>query len=87
MIGSLESEGKVPPGYKLRIGGSSDKLAAVREALSGDFLLAMILVYLTMVLIFRHWGHPITIMLSIPIGMTGGVLRSEEHTSELQSQR
>ncbi|MFH0793571.1 MAG: efflux RND transporter permease subunit [bacterium] len=74
MIGALESEGKVPPGYNLRIGGSSDKLAAVRQALAGEFLLALILVYLTMVLIFHHWGHPLTIMLSVPVGLTGGVL-------------
>jgi HAE1 family hydrophobic/amphiphilic exporter-1 len=33
-----------------------------------------VLTYLTMVLVFRHWGHPFTVMLSVPIGLTGGVL-------------
>jgi HAE1 family hydrophobic/amphiphilic exporter-1 len=33
-----------------------------------------VLTYLTMVLVFRHWGHPFTVMLAVPIGLTGGVL-------------
>jgi HAE1 family hydrophobic/amphiphilic exporter-1 len=74
IIGALKEEGKVPPGYELRIGGSSDKLAAVRESLSGDFFLALLLVYLTLALVFKHLGHPLTIMCAVPIGLTGGVI-------------
>lgn len=74
IIGALKEEGVVPPGYELRIGGSSDKLAAVRESLSGDFFLALLLVYLTLALVFKHLGHPLTIMCAVPIGLTGGVI-------------
>ncbi len=74
IVDALQKEDKVPPGYSLRIGGSSDKLKAIREALSGDFLLAIVLVYLVLVLIFRAWGHPFTILLSVPIGISGGVI-------------
>lgn len=74
IITALRSEGAVPPGYALRISGASDKLATLRDKLSMDFLLALVLVYLTMVLVFKHWGHPFTVMLSVPIGLTGGVL-------------
>jgi multidrug efflux pump subunit AcrB len=74
IIPGLKEKGFVPPGYELRIGGSSDKLQAMIKALSGDFVLAVVLVYLILVLIFRHWGHPFTILLSVPIGLTGGVL-------------
>jgi HAE1 family hydrophobic/amphiphilic exporter-1 len=74
IIKPLFESGMVPPGYDIRIGGSSDKLKAMIDALSGDFLLALALVYLILVLIFRHWGHPLTILLSVPIGMTGGVI-------------
>ncbi len=70
----MKENGSLPPGYHLRIGGSSDKLAAVRDALGGDFLLAIALVYLVLVLIFRHWGHPFTILMSVPIGLTGGII-------------
>lgn len=74
IVGELMNEGAVPPGYRLRIGGSSDKLAAVRETLATDMMLAILLVYLVLVLIFKHWGHPFTILMSVPIGLTGGVL-------------
>ena len=74
IIGAMQSEGLVPPGYTMRISGTSDKLSAIRAKLSSDFLLALMLTYLTMVLVFRHWGYPLTVMLSVPIGLTGGVL-------------
>ena len=58
----------------MRIRGASDKLSAIRHKLSADFVLALVLVYLTMVLVFRHAGYPLTVMLAVPIGLTGGVL-------------
>jgi len=74
VVGSLQEEGAVPQGYSLRIGGSSDKLQAIRRALTGDVILAISLVYFVLVLIFHNWGYPLIILFSIPIGMTGGVL-------------
>lgn len=74
IIGAMQKEGKIPPGYTMRISGTSDKLTAISKKLSSDFVLALVLTYLTMVLVFRHWGHPFTVMLSVPIGLTGGVL-------------
>ncbi len=74
LIGAMQQEGKIPPNYTMRISGTSDKLAAISKKLSSDFILALVLTYLTMVLVFRHWGHPFTVMLSVPIGLTGGVL-------------
>jgi HAE1 family hydrophobic/amphiphilic exporter-1 len=74
IIGAMQKEGAIPPGYTMRISGTSDKLAAISKKLSSDFILALVLTYLTMVLVFRHWGHPFTVMLSVPIGLTGGVL-------------
>ena len=74
IINALQADGTVPPGYALRIRGASDKLSAIRHKLSADFVLALVLVYLTMVLVFRHAGYPLTVMLAVPIGLTGGVL-------------
>jgi HAE1 family hydrophobic/amphiphilic exporter-1 len=74
IIGAMQQDGTIPPGYTMRISGTSDKLAAISKKLSSDFVLALVLTYLTMVLVFRHWGHPFTVMLSVPIGLTGGVL-------------
>ncbi|MCB2156803.1 efflux RND transporter permease subunit [bacterium] len=74
LIGGLKEEGAVPPGYEVRIGGSTDKLTKIREKLSQDFLLAIVLVYLTLTLIFKHWGYPLVIIFAVPIGLTGGVI-------------
>ncbi|MCC5878039.1 MAG: efflux RND transporter permease subunit [Candidatus Sumerlaeia bacterium] len=74
IIGALHSEGVVPDGYQMRIGGSSDKLANIREKLSVDLLLALVLVYLTLTLVLQNLAYPITILLTVPIGLTGGVL-------------
>ena len=74
IIGAMQTEGVIPAGYTMRISGTSDKLAAISKKLGADFILALVLTYLTMVLVFRHWGHPFTVMLAVPIGLTGGVL-------------
>lgn len=58
----------------LQIGGASDKLAKASEALSGNIIIAVILAYLLMVAIFSHWGFPLIILLTIPLGMSGGIL-------------
>lgn len=74
IIGTMQQEEAIPPSYTMRISGTSDKLAAISKKLAADFVLALVLTYLTMVLVFRHWGHPLTVMLAVPIGLTGGVL-------------
>lgn len=74
IIAALHADGAVPPGYRIEIGGSSDKLANIRDKIGGEFLLALLLVYLIMVLIFRNWGHPFTILLAVPVGLSGGVV-------------
>ena len=74
VIKGLKDNNVVPEGYEIRIAGSSDKLKAMTNALASDFVLALVLVYLILVLIFKHWGHPLTILLAVPIGLTGGVL-------------
>jgi multidrug efflux pump subunit AcrB len=70
----LIERGVVPDGVSLDIAGASDKLAATREALGGNFLLAIIISYLLMVALFAHWGYPAIIMTSLPLGIVGGVV-------------
>jgi multidrug efflux pump subunit AcrB len=33
----------------------------------------VLLAYLLMVAIFRHWGYPLLIMLTVPLGIAGGI--------------
>ena len=49
------------------------QLEATQKALAGNYLVALILVYLVMVAIFTHWGFPLLIMTTIPLGVAGGI--------------
>ena len=72
VVDALKAEG-IPPGIDIKIGGASDKLTATRTALTGNMALAVLLAYLLMVAIFRHWGYPFLIMLTVPLGIAGGI--------------
>ncbi len=74
LIGGLRAAGELPPEVQVRIAGASDKLKATRQALGGNFLLAVVISYLLMVGIFSHWGYPLVILLSVPLGISGGVV-------------
>ena len=41
--------------------------------MTGNYVVALILVYLVMVAIFTHWGYPLLIMTTIPLGVAGGI--------------
>ncbi|MGI9292766.1 MAG: efflux RND transporter permease subunit, partial [Pseudomonadales bacterium] len=73
IIAAVMSEANYPAGVELRIGGASDKLSATREALSGNFFIALLLAYLLLVAIFSHWLYPLLVMLTLPLGISGGI--------------
>jgi multidrug efflux pump subunit AcrB len=73
VLGHLRKAGALPAGINIDITGASDQLQATREALSGNYVVALILVYLVMVAIFTHWGYPLLIMATIPLGVAGGI--------------
>ncbi|MCG8427799.1 MAG: efflux RND transporter permease subunit [Chromatiales bacterium] len=74
LIPQLKQEGKTPAGVLIRSDGATDKLKATRQALSDNLLVAVALSYLLMVAIFNHWGYPLLILLTIPMGISGGIL-------------
>lgn len=74
LVNAMFESGQVPPGVEMRIAGASDKLRDTREALGGNFVLAVIISYLLMVALFAHWGYPLIIMTSVPLGIVGGVV-------------
>ncbi len=55
------------------ISGASDQLQATQEALRANFIVAVVIVYLIMTAIFTHWGYPLLIMVTIPLGLAGGI--------------
>lgn len=74
LVEAMRLAGEIPPGVSMRISGASDQLGATRAAMGGNFLIAVLLSYLLLVAIFRHWGWPLVVMLTVPLGMAGGVI-------------
>jgi multidrug efflux pump subunit AcrB len=73
IISGLKQSGILPPEVDLRISGASDRLDATREALYENFWVAVLIAYLLMVAVFSHWGFPLLIISSVPIGVSGGI--------------
>jgi multidrug efflux pump subunit AcrB len=74
LIGGLRSQGAIPAGVNIDITGASDQLNATREALSGNYAVAILLIYLLLVAVFSHWGYPLVIMTTIPLGIASGLV-------------
>ncbi|WP_226912528.1 efflux RND transporter permease subunit, partial [Halomonas sp. 3D7M] len=74
MLERLRHEGVLPSAVDISISGASDQLNATREALMSNFLIAIVIVYLLLVAIFSHWGYPLLILTSIPLGVVGGIM-------------
>lgn len=74
LIEAMRAAGEIPHSVSIDITGASDQLQATREAVSGNFMIAVLLCYLMLVAIFRHWGRPLFVMATIPLGLAGGIL-------------
>ncbi|MDF2176742.1 efflux RND transporter permease subunit [Aliiglaciecola sp. CAU 1673] len=73
VVAAMREAGDIPLGVELGISGAADQLDATRESLSSNYIVALVIVYLLMVAIFNHWGYPLLIMTSIPLGVAGGI--------------
>lgn len=74
LIDALRAEGVVNDNISLTISGANDRLDATRKALEGNFLIAVVIAYLLLVAIFSHWGYPLLILLTVPVGISGGIV-------------
>ena len=73
VVDYLQQAGKIPNNVSIKISGASDQLDATREALFNNYAIALIIIYLLLVAIFNHWGYPVLIMTTIPLGIAGGI--------------
>jgi multidrug efflux pump subunit AcrB len=74
LVGYLRENGAIPANVDVVISGAADQLDATRETLVSNYLVALLVIYLLMVAIFNHWGYPLLIMTSIPLGIAGGIV-------------
>jgi len=74
LVPQLQREGVLGSDIALDISGASDQLDATRAALAGNFVVALLLVYLLLVAIFSHWGYPLFILATVPLGLAGALV-------------
>lgn len=68
----LQDEG-VPDGISLSMSGTADKLTEAWTAMVWEMLIALVIVYLAMAVLFESFTYPLVIMLSVPLATAGGV--------------
>lgn len=74
VVDHLRRTGQIPQNIALDISGASDQLERTRDALSGNYVVAIIIIYLLLVAVFSHWGYPLLIMTTIPLGIASGIV-------------
>ena len=73
IIEELRETGEVGDDISMSITGASDLLQDTRQALKGNFIIAVFISYLLLVAIFSHWGYPLLVMTTVPVGIGGGL--------------
>jgi HAE1 family hydrophobic/amphiphilic exporter-1 len=72
VVDKMQAAG-LPPGVQLRFSGAADKLAQTWSEMQVDLLMALVIVFLVMAVLFESFFYPLIIMLSVPLATAGGV--------------
>ena len=72
VIDTLKAEG-LPSGVRFTMTGAADSLKQTWDAILVDLVIAIIIVYLVMAVLFESFLYPLIIMLSVPLATAGGV--------------
>jgi len=82
IVAGLHEAGAIPSGVEVEMAGSAGKLNDIKAALVGDgtvmgtltssFVLAALVIYLLMVVLFQSWVQPLVILVSVPLATLGG---------------
>ncbi|MDH3716179.1 MAG: efflux RND transporter permease subunit, partial [Gammaproteobacteria bacterium] len=72
VINVLQKEG-LPGGVTLRLSGTADQLNQTWNAMQLQLLLALVIVYLVIAVLFESFLYPLIILLSVPVAAAGGV--------------
>ena len=73
VINELRNEG-VPNTVKLELSGTADKLSETWDEMVLDLLIALVIVYLVMAVLFESFLYPLIIIFSVPLAAAGGVI-------------
>ena len=72
VIDALKAEG-LPSGVSFTMTGAADSLKQTWDAILVDLVIAILIVYLVMAVLFESFIYPLIIMLSVPLATAGGV--------------
>ncbi|MCZ4279334.1 efflux RND transporter permease subunit [Kiloniella laminariae] len=72
VIAPLEAAG-LPSDIKISLSGTADNLAQTWDAMIVNLLLAIVIVYLVMAVLFESFFYPLIILLAVPLATAGGV--------------
>ena len=72
VIQPLQQSG-LPPGVKIILSGTADKLTEAWDHMVLNLIIAAIIVYLVLAVLFESFIYPLIIMLSVPLATAGGV--------------
>jgi len=72
IIAALQAEG-VPPEIRFSLRGSASELQKTWDHMSMDLVLAVVIVFLVMAVLFESFVYPLVILLSVPLAAAGGV--------------
>jgi multidrug efflux pump len=78
----------LPPSYRTALTGKSRDYVETAGSLYLTFGISLIFIYLVLAAQFESWVHPLTIMLSVPLALTGALitLRLTGHSLNLYSE-
>ena len=66
-------QGGLPAGVRMGLSGTADKLTATHAAMKWQLLMALVIVYLVMAILFESFVYPALIVLSVPLATAGAV--------------
>ena len=72
VLAPLRARG-LPEGVRFRLAGSADKLKTTWNHMQFDLLLALIIVFLVMAVLFESFLYPWVVMLTVPVAAAGGL--------------
>jgi len=72
IVAPLEAQG-LPPGTRMSLTGAADQLTQTWDALKINLILALIIVYLVMAVLFESFVLPLVILVSVPVAGAGGI--------------
>ncbi|MEM7496875.1 MAG: efflux RND transporter permease subunit [Pseudomonadota bacterium] len=73
VVAPIEAEG-MPADVRFSLSGAADQLTQTWNALQINLLLALVIVYLVMAVLFESFVLPLVILISVPVAGAGGVL-------------